>query len=72
VQLNDGTTDDITWKFMVSGSYSVASAYKAQFEGMINSFMLEAVWKNWALPKCKLFAWLILQNRVWMADRLQK
>jgi hypothetical protein len=25
-----------------------------------------------APPKCKLFAWLIIQNRVWTADRLQK
>lgn len=64
--------DDITWKFTESGSYSAASAYKAQFEGMIYSYLPEAVWNNWASPKCKLFAWLILQNRVWTADRLQK
>jgi hypothetical protein len=27
---------------------------------------------NWAPPKLKFFAWLILQNRVWMADRLAR
>jgi hypothetical protein len=34
------------------------------------SFMKPAVWANWAPPKCNTFAWLILQNRMWMADRL--
>jgi hypothetical protein len=48
------------------------SAYKAQFEGTIDSYLIEAVWKNWAPPKHKLFAWHILQNRVWSVDRLQK
>jgi hypothetical protein len=62
VQLEEGSNDSITWKFTNSGEYSVASAYNAQFEGMTNSNMMEAVWKTWAPPKCKLFARLILQN----------
>jgi hypothetical protein len=69
---DEDTKDDIKWKFTANGEYSVALAYSTQFEGMVNSFMMEAVWKTWAPPKCKLFAWLILQNRVWSADRLQK
>jgi hypothetical protein len=69
----EGTTYDITWKLSNSGSYTAAAAaYKAQFEGMTNSYLMDAVWKNWAPPKVKLFAWQILQNREWMADRLQK
>ena len=50
----------------------MASAYNAQFEGLTFSSMPDAVWKNWAPPKCKLFVWLILQNRVWTSDRLQR
>jgi hypothetical protein len=72
VHLIEGSKDDITWKFTNFGEYTAASAYKAQSEGMVNYFMMEAVWKNWAPPKCKLFVWLILHNRVWTADRLQK
>jgi hypothetical protein len=60
ISLDEDTKDDIKWKFTSNGEYSAASAYNAQFEGMVNSFMMEAVWKTWALPKCKLFAWLIL------------
>jgi hypothetical protein len=70
VQLVEGTPDDITWKFTNSGSYTTSSAYKAQFEGMIDSFTMDVVWKNWAPPKHKLFAWHILQNRVWSSGRL--
>jgi hypothetical protein len=34
--------------------------------------MLFTVWKVWAPPKVKFFAWLAMQNRVWTADRLAK
>jgi hypothetical protein len=60
-------------KFTDSGEYSAASAYKAQFEGMTGSYMMDAVWKNWAPPKYKFFAWLILSldgrpsPKAWMA-----
>jgi hypothetical protein len=72
MRLVEGTPDDITWKFTNSGSYSASSAYKAQFEGLIRSLMPELVWNNWAPPKCKLFVWLVLQDRVWTADRLHR
>jgi hypothetical protein len=28
------------------------------------------VWKAWDPPKAKFFAWLLMQNRIWTADRL--
>jgi hypothetical protein len=31
-----------------------------------------AIWKVWAPPKCNFFAWLIMQNRIWMANRIHK
>jgi hypothetical protein len=40
--------------------------------GHANSSMPSLVWKPWASPKCKLFSSLVIQNRVWMADRLEK
>jgi hypothetical protein len=30
------------------------------------------VWKAWAPPKIKLFAWLTIRGRVWMVSRLEK
>jgi hypothetical protein len=41
-----------------------------QFEGGIFSSFPKIVWKVWAPSKCKFFMWLLLQNRVWTADRL--
>jgi hypothetical protein len=72
VRLSEGTTDDIKWKFTNSGVYTAASAYKAQFEGMTFSPVPQLVWNNWAPPKCKLFAWLVLQDRVWTVIRLRR
>jgi hypothetical protein len=60
----------ITWKLSNSGVYSSSSAYLAQFETPPTSFMVPAVCANWAPPKCKSFAWLILKNQVQTADCL--
>jgi hypothetical protein len=43
IHLADGTKDDISWKFTKSGEYSAASTYSAQFEGTINSYMMEGM-----------------------------
>ena len=34
--------------------------------------MDQMVWKAWAPPKVKFFAWLAIQDRIWTADRLAK
>ena len=64
--------DDIVWKLAPSGHYSAASAYLGQFLGMTNSAMEQMVWRNWAPPKVKFFAWLAIQDRIWTAERLEK
>jgi hypothetical protein len=46
-----------------------------QFSGanLINdAAMPMLVSKSWAPPNCKMFSWLIIQNRVWTADRLKR
>ncbi|WVZ88969.1 hypothetical protein U9M48_035436 [Paspalum notatum var. saurae] len=62
--------DTITWTRTASGEYSASSAYKMQFEGGLHSDFPHTVWLVWAPAKCKFFLWLLLQNRVWTADRL--
>jgi hypothetical protein len=54
------------------GEYSAASAYKTQLLGIISTYMKKVVWKLWASPKIKFFAWLALQNRLWTKERLEK
>ena len=68
VRHND-QADTITWKLSPSGEYSSKSAYKAQFVGSTPAPTLASMWRTWAPPKYKFFAWLILQNRVRSSDR---
>jgi hypothetical protein len=72
VDLQDDVEDNITWRLMANGDYSAKSAYDMQFMGAISSSIYETVWKAWAPPKVKFFAWLATQNRIWTADRLAK
>ena len=43
-----------------------------QFSCLISSDMPLLVWRGCAPPKIKFLAWLILQDSVWTADRLQR
>ena len=72
VTLAEDMEDSIIWKFTKDGSYSASSAYKAQFEGLTTSAMVLSVWKVWAPPRCKFFAWLVLQDRIWTSDHLAR
>jgi hypothetical protein len=72
VVLRPHTPDSIRWILTTDGCYSAASAYRLHFEGQIRSIAPEMIWSTWAPPKCRVFAWLLLQNRLWCADRLQR
>jgi hypothetical protein len=72
IHFDPNVPDSISWKFTNDGSYSSKTAYKMQFLGRPISPLPSEVWKPWAPPKCKFFAWLIIQNRVWTEDMLQK
>jgi hypothetical protein len=72
VHLHDEAPDDISWKLTANGQYSAKLAYHLQFLGSTFSSLHKSVWKVWAPPKVKFFAWLLTQNRIWTADRLQK
>jgi len=61
----------ITWTLESSGEYSASSAYTIQFSGQIDSNFPKLIWRAWATPRCKFFMWLLLQDRIWTAARLQ-
>jgi hypothetical protein len=72
VTLREDVEDDIAWNLTSNGIYSTTSAYKAQFFGATSTIMNKLVWRVWAPPKMKFFAWLAIHNRLWTADRLDK
>jgi hypothetical protein len=51
VLLHEEVDDEISWKLTENGQYTAASAYKAQFLGLVHSDMNTIVWKAWAPPK---------------------
>jgi hypothetical protein len=72
VHLDEHIEDTITWDTTTNGEYSSSAAYNAQFFGALTTNMNKLVWKAWAPPKIKFFAWLALQNRIWTSDRLAR
>jgi hypothetical protein len=67
VDLNE--EDTMTWKLTENGQYSAKLAYDLQFLVSTYSPMYKFIWKAWAPPKFKTFAWTTLQKRIWMTGR---
>jgi hypothetical protein len=72
IELQTGVPESITWILTKDGQYSTKSAYRIQFEGRARSSLKMDVWRTWGPPKHKFFAWLLFQDRLWCADRLQR
>jgi hypothetical protein len=69
-ELQQEQEDQITWTQTTHGEYTTASAYKARFSSCVSNPHIAIICKTWAPPKCKFFAWLIVQNKVWTSDLL--
>ena len=64
--------DTVVWKLTANKMYSARSAYEAQFIGRLELLELDKVWTLKAEEKVRFFIWLLLQDRLWIADRLQR
>lgn len=72
ISLNLDCADEIRWNLEASGCYSASSAYRAQFLANQDSVFPQLIWKTWAPGKLKVFCWLMMLNRLWCNDRLQR
>ncbi|KAM0839337.1 hypothetical protein ACQ4PT_060405 [Festuca glaucescens] len=70
IQLTD-RIDTVTWILTTDAAYSAKSAYEVQFYGRLVLPDLNNVWKVKMEEKVRFFLWLLLQNRLWTADRLR-
>jgi hypothetical protein len=70
LQLTHDQSDTISWTLTADGKYSASSAYRAQFVGSHPRFLAQKIWNASAEPKCKLFAWLALHEKLLTADML--
>ena len=71
ITLDTSAADEIIWRLNSRGEYTAKSAYELQFIGSTVTDYNRTIWKTSAPPKCKQFAWLAIQNRIWTSDRLQ-
>jgi hypothetical protein len=68
VQTEATRPDLIRSKGSASGDYSSKSTYEMLCKGSTSWSMSSPVWKSFAPPKCKIFAWLAMKYRVWTSD----
>ena len=72
VHLQQGVQDTITWRWTGDGKYSTRSAYRIQFRGSLASFSTELIWNAHVENKCKIFAWILVQDNILTAQNLQR
>jgi hypothetical protein len=67
---SNSEADTMSWSRTANERYSASSAYQMQFAGSLKSTYPVKIWQVWAPSRCKFFAWLLLQNRIWTTDTL--
>jgi hypothetical protein len=67
VQMDPNFPDSISSNVTNTRRYSSKSAYNMQLLGHPKSYTPSFVWRPWVPPNAKS-SWLIIQDRVWMAD----
>jgi hypothetical protein len=64
VNLNEEEQDSIGWKWTASGDYSVAMAYKIQFQGSHPPFKIGHLWKAKTELEIKVFGWTAMHQKL--------
>jgi hypothetical protein len=69
VVLDPATQDNFRWRWCSSGVYLAFLAYQATFQGQTALYGTKELWKVKDPNKCRMFIWLVLQDRCWTAER---
>lgn len=57
------------WPADDKGIYTAKSTYSRLCMGLTRSPTAGGIWRSWAPLRCKIFAWLTVQYRLWTSDR---
>lgn len=69
----DAQADDVfRWPCSKLGTYSARDTYKRLCLGREDFKASTWIWKSKAPLKCRIFAWLAIQYRLWTSDRRQR
>lgn len=69
VQRDVQTPDAFSWPCDKSGVYTARSTYQRLCTGLERVPFAKCIWRSWAPLRCKIFAWLAAQRRLWTSDR---
>jgi hypothetical protein len=69
VALDSRRPDLFHCRWSPSGLYSASLTYQATFQGQTALFGARELWKVKVPNKCRMFIWLVLQERCWTAER---
>lgn len=72
VHLQQGVRDSITWHWTLDGACSTHSAYWIQFRGSFGLFRSDLIWRAQVESKCKIFSWILVQDKILPVYNLQK
>ncbi|XP_071677028.1 uncharacterized protein [Lolium perenne] len=67
--MDANTPDSFSWPWSPTGCYSAQYTYRMLCLGGESFEGTSCVWRSGAPLKCKIFAWLALQRRLWTSDR---
>jgi hypothetical protein len=72
IELDPNANDLVICRWCSLGTYSASTTYAALFVRQATLLGTKQIWKIRAPSKCNMFLWLILQDRCWTSDRLQR
>lgn len=69
VPRHEEAPDHLSWPSTASGSYTPGSVCRHLCQCRVHFPYAKCIWRSWAPLKCKFFAWLTVQYRLWTSDR---
>jgi zinc-binding in reverse transcriptase len=70
VQLTEGQTHEISWKWTTTGEFTIRSYYIAFKEGAPIACCFASIWKLNLPTRVAIFQWLLLKNKLFTVDNL--
>lgn len=64
--------DTVIWKNTANGKFTVKSAYNTLQDSPARRCNTTTIWKLHVPPRFKIFAWLLVQNKILTTDNLRK
>lgn len=71
-QIHIGRRDDISWDGLSAPWVTLSYIWNTIRRTGVNQIWAPAVWHSLAIPKCSIFLWLALRDRLLTKDRLSK